>query len=278
MANENTGGTGNTNDDGSAAILAAAELMLNRHKGNAIRALQHTTRELERVRNRNRELEASLAEARKTVPADGSVVLSAADGKRWEAFAKLGKEADVIEKSLKDLDALKVQNKQRSFAEAVAAAAADLGWNPDALPMILEREHLAAEMREVTVQNDDGEREKIELLHVRPDGKADAPWEVVDQYLAREHAKYLPILETAAPHDAGARDDDDAAESDNANGNGAGRAKRAGVYRAASNGASAGAGVRFPAQRSPRERAGLTRVEQQRLLEEKARKGEYNAF
>jgi len=71
----------------------ALQKLLDKHKGDAMALAMTLLSENFDLRSKNRDL-------REKVPADGSVVLSKADGERWEKFKALGKKPEDIAAAL----------------------------------------------------------------------------------------------------------------------------------------------------------------------------------
>jgi hypothetical protein len=271
------------------AARAAADRAMNQHRGNAVNALRRAMRENEEQRVQLADLERKLAEFKTKVPADGSVVLTAAEGKEWEGYKALGYDhASEAAAALDGYEKLIDAETARTFAESVTLAANELGWNKHALHALLTTKGLAAELRDVVVETDEG-RKTEKLLHVRPADNDKATWELVDQYVTREFPDWTVLLESTprasdadTGGDDGASDDTDAAGEPTMRTTEQQNGRRSAYARAgATNGGGLGKGndgVRFPAQRAPTPRGRITKKELQDLADAKNKAGEYNAF
>jgi hypothetical protein len=290
-------------DDAAAAARAAAEaeVAVNRHKGNAINALRRALIENGELRAQVDHLDAQMRDLKKKLPAEGALVLTADEAKLWAGFKELDAEPSELAEIAKAYAELHAATEQRTLDDVLRTAAAELGWNPGALPKIIKAENLDAEVRDVIITGEDGKRTTEKLLHVRKAGNDKAAWELVDVYITREAADWLPSLESVprdSGDDSGAGGDDTepdlldsgltgdaalaAARSNLTGNNGASNGRRRGVYAAArgSNGASGKStdGVRFPAQRAPTPRSRITRTELEKLAEAKNREGDYDSL
>ncbi|HEY7195528.1 MAG TPA: hypothetical protein VH439_17425 [Gemmatimonadales bacterium] len=281
---DGAGSGGLSREEMIAAARAAFDKYLARHGGNALKAARAAIEETNDLRQKNAALEVQLTEMKKKLPADGAVVLSPEDAKKWEGFKLLEAEPKELAELLDAYEALQAKEEQREFTELVTQAAADLGWNKHALVKLLDGAEVA--LRDVVVQDAENGSRTEQLLHVRAkDADDKTPWELVDQYVARTNKEWLPILESVAVE----RDDDESEgetteteeEPVSANGeNGRDDGRRRNMYRAAgAKGGRSTDGVRFPAQRNPAPRGSrLTRAQMQELAEAKNRQGEYNSF
>jgi hypothetical protein len=298
MADGQGGNTGSSGGNGGNTrdSHAEADAMLRRFRGSAVRSVAYVLDQLHSAIDRANKAEGDLTELKKKVPADGAVVINADEAKEWDLFKKLGKKASDVTESLKQYDTLRAESEKRKFDEEVAQAAEDLEWNPQLLPTLLRDKGLTVESRDVVITDDDGKRRKVPLLHVRPASDDKAQWEPVDEYVERELKGYLPALQ-ALPDDLGDDEDSDAESlggegaEDMGDENDTRQTGRPNAYaaargaRQARNGARNGTrsasrntdgGVEFPPQRAPRPRS--ARVDLDKLIEEKASRGEYHSF
>jgi hypothetical protein len=273
--------TGNNAPNPEAAAARAADAAIAKAAGNAVKALRRSQQEIHELQRINERLEQQLTDAKAKVPGDGAVVLTKDEAKLWEGFKALECEPKDVEELIDSYEALLASEEKRELSTVIAKAADDIGWNRHALPVILRDRGLAAEMREVVIQDDEGQRTKANLLHVRPANKENAPWELVDQYIQRELPEYLPMLESipAEGEEAEGEETEGAEEQQQPLGTTAldnGRGTRKSAYGAVSK--SAPKGVQYPKQRAPQSRATPTRADFERAKAAKAATGEYNGF
>lgn len=160
-------------------------------KGSSAEALRVLFDERVQDRIRIRELKRDLAESRKAVP-EGGVVLTADEGKKWEAFTKLGKTPEELTASLtaatkneKDLAELREE-------KGVREAARDGKVNPEVLLEVVRGRRLVVEVKKVKEKVDGKDVEK-NVPHVRPAGDEKAEWQPLDAYAEKELPEPLRV-------------------------------------------------------------------------------------
>jgi hypothetical protein len=157
----------------------AYQKLLDRHDNNAGQLALKLFGENYDLRESNRQL-------KQQVPADGNVVLSAEDAKKWKAFQDLGKEVKDIKSALEKLPALETENQKLSKRDNLRAVAA-LGYDFDVLEEQLGKfpNH---ELATKKIKNDKGE--EVSAPYITIDGKESS----LDDFAKENFAKYLPVL------------------------------------------------------------------------------------
>lgn len=119
------------------------------------------------AREKRREAEEALAEAKKKLPAADAVILTGDDAKSWTALKEAGlTKAEDLKKGLEERDSLKKKDEQRTRDDARRTAAKAAGLDPDALGKIAGVDTLTFELKEETV---DGAKKGV--AYVTPPGE-----------------------------------------------------------------------------------------------------------
>jgi hypothetical protein len=175
------------------------------------------------------------------LPKDGTVGLTADEGKEWVAFKALGIPAADVKTKLAERDtlALKVDASAQEQVYADAAKALDLP-NVRALQKLLAREGLVVETKTVKVRGADGTTTDQQVPYVRKRADAADKLEPLADYLEREQAEFIPAL-TAEPENEGDSPEDREPSSTQT------PARRLGASSTGTSTSTAAApGVRFP--------------------------------
>lgn len=169
--------------------------------GTATQFIATLRRENAKLRDRNRDLKAKNEELEKQVKGgalpEGAVILKPDEAKQWEAFKALKLEPSKVSEALTERDTLKQDLAQRDRDALVRDAAEAVGFNPKVLADQVRLRELHLEMREVE-REQDGEKKKVKVPHVRPAKDDKAQLEPLDAYAERELAEYLPALKADA--------------------------------------------------------------------------------
>lgn len=139
----------------------------------------------------------TIREMKEKQPADGSLVLSADDAKRWAAFNELGAEPKEIKKSLERLPELEKQNKELAGMESLRELA-DIGLDGSKLKLSVLKDQLArypdAVIRFDKQKDKDGNESKVAFIKDKPDGTELS----FNDFAAQNLSDYLPALKVTA--------------------------------------------------------------------------------
>lgn len=169
--------------------------------GNSSGVVAHLVRSNKRLELDNKKLRDRLKEARTQAetakPADGAVVLSAEEAKRWAAFQKIEGEPAEIAKQVEAAKQATAKLLEYEERERDREAAAAIGFNPNVLSDLRRTKALALEMRDSTVEEKGGKKVVKKLPHVRPSGDEKAQWTPLREYAETQLKDYLPALAAA---------------------------------------------------------------------------------
>lgn len=167
--------------------------MIGREKGNAKAVIRHLVKEGRRYRLRLKQVEEDLA-TRPPKLAEGQVVLSVEDSKKWNALKDITLTPEQVKESLKKKDELEATERDRTQATLVEEAAQTLGVKrPKLLAEQLKAKGLIAAKREVEVVVD-GKRTKEEQVQVRPANDEKAPWKAAKDWVDQDLKDLHPAL------------------------------------------------------------------------------------
>lgn len=147
-------------------------------------------RDNKKYRDRLKEARDELAKAK---PADGTVVLTAEEAKRWEALQKIeGDPADIAKRLERGAQAETELTEFRS-RELDREAAEAVGYKATVLSDLRKTKGLAMEMRDAVVE-EKGKKVTKKLPHVRPSADEKAQWTPLREYAETQLKDYLPAL------------------------------------------------------------------------------------
>lgn len=158
-------------------------------KDAAVRALisENADRRIE-----NRTLKKSLAEVTAKVPADGSRVLSADDGKVWDAIkTAAGTDLAKVPDRIKRAGELETQLAEAEFGKLVEQGATAVKFNPTVLKSLLKDKGYTLEMRDM-LQSDG--KTTVKIPFIRKAGDEKAAWEKLDAAAEQQFKDFLPAL------------------------------------------------------------------------------------
>lgn len=166
---------------------AAFQKLFEKHSGNATALAEALHRENLDYRRKNATLRTKLEEAGKKAAPDGAVVLTAEQGKAWEAYQKLGAPDD-LRKTLETSADLQGRLAKADREKLIHQAAEAHGYKPSVLGRLIGE--LPIELKDA---QKDGKTVKV--AHVR-DGDASKP---LGEYAEASWAEFLPALKATAP-------------------------------------------------------------------------------
>jgi hypothetical protein len=151
--------------------------------GDPEKALSVLGKENFKLRGKLRDLKAS-------VPGEGSMILTAEQKAKWEAWEALGLAPVDVKAKLDQLPTLESKVQEFKEGEVIQAAAGTLKYKANVLKDLLKTKGLQVEMREVTVKDGDTEVKEPRPFVTMADGKA----EPLSEYAERDLKDYLPSL------------------------------------------------------------------------------------
>lgn len=195
-------GGNNGGGDSSDKAEAAFKRLLEKHNNDAAHVAGKLFDENYQYREKIRQLERQVAETQGKLPADGTLVLSAEDSKRWQAYQTLG-EPDAVKQGLDERTKLQGDLAVKERESLLRSVADVTKWKPTVLSNLdriakAEGKELEFIVREVTV---DGKPVKAAFVK---EGDKETP--AID-YATSAWADFLPALTTvqADPPPAGTR-------------------------------------------------------------------------
>lgn len=174
---------------------------LIRKYGSKDKALEVLGGELFDLREERREQDAEIETMKAKLTPDGAVVLTGAKAEAWKKIDALATELKLPEDKLgekivervKKADTLEAKEAKdtKSKARKDVAAAADM--DGDVLDPLLEQFGLEVETKEIQVQGTDGKLTPKKVAHVRKAGDANAAWEKLSDFAARDGSPLKPF-------------------------------------------------------------------------------------
>lgn len=169
-------------DKGGNDPAQAFQNALAKKSGDALQLASQLFDENFSLRGEKRTLKTEVAELRKSVPADGSIVLSPDKAKEYEAYKALGKPDD-LKTRIDAHETLESEVKGLKKKEVIREVAEIHGFKPT----VLEDRDKAAGGLEFVIKLDDKKRK---VAYVK-DGDKETP---LTQYAEDNWADYLPSL------------------------------------------------------------------------------------
>jgi len=164
--------------------------LLDKAKGDAMALAGELYSENYRLRGDKRELKAKVEALEKSLPPDGSVVLSKADSERWEAYKSLGKPDELTKLKAEHVElqgkvaAAERNNTLRSVAEVA-------GLKADVLSKLVTDAHAF----EIKDEKQDGKDIKRAYIVIESDGKKEA--KPLVEYAEQAWPEFMPALKPA---------------------------------------------------------------------------------
>lgn len=166
------------------------QALLEKHQNDSIRLASTLFDENFQLRERNRELKSQ-------IPADGSMVLSAEDAKKYKAIVDLGVEPKDIKAALEKLPVLEKENKELAGMETLREIA-DIGLDGSKLKLSVLKDQLQkypdAVVSFKTEKDKSGNEVKVAFIKTTNDA-AEVPF---TQFASESLADYLPALKVNA--------------------------------------------------------------------------------
>lgn len=166
-----------------AKVSSMVERLVSRH-GSAEAALAIVSSQLIAYEDKATADATEIADLRKKVPADGTVVLSPDQRKQWDAFQTLKLTPEQVAEIAKERDTLKGTLSDRDREALARQAATAAGFDPDALVDLARTKGLHIEIRDGTVK-ENGKDVAKKIPHVRPAADEKAPLVTLTEYAGK---------------------------------------------------------------------------------------------
>lgn len=133
----------------------------------------------------------------KQIPAEGSVVLSGDNAKKWKAYEEIGQDPEALKAAVTERDQLKVKDEQRTRDDARAAAAEAAGYDHAVLAGLEGAKGLVFEVKTEKVTGADGQRTDKKVAYVTPAGDGAKQVAFDDDFVKeRWGERFVPLLRT----------------------------------------------------------------------------------
>ncbi len=171
-------------------LTAAITALLSKYNNDAPAAINQLLTENFKLREDKRELKKQIEEAEKGKPAEGSVVLSKADGEKWKEYQALGK-PDEVKAAIGERDTLKGEVATAKRDQSLREVAEVEGWNY----AVLKR--LAGELNlEIAEGTDDkGAAKKFANVVLKNGERTET--KLASEYADKEWKEFLPSLKVS---------------------------------------------------------------------------------
>ena len=164
------------------------------HKyGSRDRAIEELAKQTYDLREDRREADEEIEALKAKVPADGAVVLTGDEKKKWEAVKAIDLPGEKIKERVAKADDLEKQHAKTELSTKRKAVAGAAGVNGDVLDPLLDQFGLEVENKEIQVQGADGKLTPKQVAHVRKAGDANAAWEKLSDVIARDGSPLKPF-------------------------------------------------------------------------------------
>jgi hypothetical protein len=188
MAGEKKTPSKDRDRDNDAPDLASTIQQMLSKFGTSEAAMTQLLSDNFKLREKNRDLKRDLEEAEQQVPAEGSVVLTKAEGERWTAYTALGKPEDV-KKTIEEHGTLKTKVADAERMEQIRAASQVEGMSSSVLGQLAKAEHV---FEIVTVKGDDNVEKKVANVVVTIGDKKET--HTLKAYAESHWKDFLPSL------------------------------------------------------------------------------------
>jgi hypothetical protein len=167
---------------------AFESLVEREHGGNYESAAWALYNETFKIRRRAQSAEGERDELAGRVAPDNAVILTGNDVQLWQQFRALDKDPTDIKKELDRVGTLETEASERRKDDAVRAAAKAAGFKYSVLNRL--GRGLDYVTREETVEDDNGNKTKVERAYVKEGDKET----LIDEYATREWEDMMPSL------------------------------------------------------------------------------------
>ncbi len=170
------------------------------HKyGSRDRAIEELARQTYDLREDRREIEEELEQVKTQIAPKDAVVLTGDDKKKWDAVKAIELPGDKIVERVKLSTTLEDEKKKTELSTKRKAVATAAGMNGDVLDPLLDQFQLEVETREVQIQDSaTGKTTPKQVAHVRKSGDANAAWEKLSDFVARDGSPLKPFAAALA--------------------------------------------------------------------------------
>lgn len=136
-------------------------------------------------------------EGLKPFAAKDAVILTGDDKKKWDAVKAIPLAGDKIAERIKKADELETKDTATERAKKIGEIAATANMNGDVLTPLLTQFSLDVEARPVTIVKD-GKSETKQVAHIRKAGDANAAWEPLADFIAKDGSPLKPFQASLA--------------------------------------------------------------------------------
>lgn len=182
-------GGGSGGDDSSERLTSAVQGVLDRHKGDAGRAVEALLTETRDLREERRELRQQIKDLTERVPGGESVVLSGEQAIAWAAYQALGK-PDEIRARIDSGVQLQTQLDGLKRAETMRDVAETAGYKPAVLSQMDAIARASGKALTFAVREQTRDGKPVKTAYVK-DGDKESP---LADYAAENWADFLPAL------------------------------------------------------------------------------------
>lgn len=169
------------------------------HKyGSRDRAIEELARQTYELREDRREADEEIETLKTQIAPKDSVVLTGDDKKKWDAVKAIDLPGEKIVERVKKADELETTNKKTELSTKRKAVATAAGMSGDVLDPLLDQFGLEVETKEIQIQGADGKMTAKQVAHVRKAGDANAAWEKLSDFVARDGSPLKPFATALA--------------------------------------------------------------------------------
>lgn len=172
------------------------------HKyGSRDRAIEELARQTYELREDRREADEEIEQMKTQVAPKDAVILTGPKAEAWKKIDALATELKLPEATLGDKivervklsTTLEDQNKKTELSTKRKAVATAAGVNGDVLDPLLDQFGLEVETKEIQIQDAQGKTTPKQIAHVRKSGDANAAWEKLSDFVARDGSPLKPF-------------------------------------------------------------------------------------
>jgi len=174
--------------------------------GSRDRAIEELARQTYDLREDRREAEEEIEQLKTQVAPKDAVILTGPKAEAWKKIDALATElklpeatmGDKIVERVKKADTLETEKTKTDLSTKRKAVATAAGVNGDVLDPLLDQFGLEVETKEIQVQGTDGKLTPKQVAHVRKAGDANAAWEKLSDFVARDGSPLKPFAAALA--------------------------------------------------------------------------------
>lgn len=182
-------------------LSATVERYVLKH-GNLQRAIEAVAAKNIKLGDTIATLETENEALKKSAPAQGAIVLTGDDAKKWEKVKAIPLDGDKIAERVKKADELETTVSASARAKTIAEIATAANLNGETLAPLLKPgavtpEGFDVESRPVQVHKD-GKTETVQVPSIRKAGDANAQWEPLADFVTKDGSPLKPFAPALA--------------------------------------------------------------------------------